>query len=130
MNNTMTIYCRLIDGKRMLDDLQNAYACTARIHDGIPAIGMRIDAPRVAGEAAQRIALIIELYMSAMITMIYATGTTNERLRNEDLFDFLQGYTGEAGKGSESSKQEALIRKMGSNARKQHDEIIKKEQSK
>lgn len=130
MNNVMTIYCRLIDGKRMLNNIASSLHLFDSIAQGMPATGINDEAFRLSGEIAKKANRVLSLYVASMSDMIYAVGMTHERLAHYDLYDFLIGYTGETTSTEGLSAQTELIRKMGSDWRKQHDELLKKEQGK
>lgn len=130
MNNTMTIYCRLIDGMRMLKNMSSSLHLFDSIANGIQATGINDEAFQLSEEIAKRANRVLSIYASSLINMIYATGMTNERLSQFELYDFLIGYTGEMTNTEGLSAHTELIRKMGSDLRKQHDELMKKEQGK
>lgn len=130
MSETMTLALRLRDGKRTIDELQRALNLTGSFLNGNIGVSLSDEGNRLAGESYKRLQRIFTIFMCRMIDMIYAAGLTDKRLKDEDLYDFLQAYVGVQGRGSDSSAREKLVRQMGSDVRKQHDEILKKEQGK
>ena len=120
---------RLISGKKLLDDIERAYQVFSQFNFGILAIGITRKAFVISAQAERFSYELYITYRDALIDFIYSSGMTKKELKGDDLYDFLMGYTGEICRNPDNSRHAKFIRKMGSELRKTHQELLKKEQA-